>query len=159
MPSRPATALASCRSSSAQQRPKEGPAPSVWSWSCMEIPTSSWPCSWSSAAATEESTPPDMATAMRMAGRRLLHVGNDEHQHVAADAELHLVGQHLLFDPLQLHEGAVGRAEVAQDGLLAEHLDRRVQAGGLGVVQVHVRARAPDAGARLRDLEDVPGGG
>src|SRR5580765_6956946 len=32
----------------------------------MDTPTTSWPCSLSSAAAREESTPPDMATTTRM---------------------------------------------------------------------------------------------
>src|SRR5260370_29110544 len=31
---------------------------------CSVTPTTSWPCAWSSAAATDESTPPDMATAI-----------------------------------------------------------------------------------------------
>src|SRR5580765_6801904 len=39
----------------------------------MKSPTTSWPCSLRRAAATEESTPPDMATVMRMA--RILHRG------------------------------------------------------------------------------------
>ena len=65
MPRRAATAFASWKSSSAQQRPKEGPSPPVWSCSCIDTPTTSWPSSLSRAAATEESTPPDIATTIR----------------------------------------------------------------------------------------------
>src|SRR6476660_8150777 len=35
----------------------------------MDTPITSWPCSTSSAAATEESTPPDIATTIRMYSR------------------------------------------------------------------------------------------
>src|SRR5262245_63484608 len=34
----------------------------------MDTPMTSWPCSASRAAATEESTPPDIATTIRMEG-------------------------------------------------------------------------------------------
>src|SRR5712692_8053750 len=60
-----ATRRASCRSSSVQQRPNVV-CPSRWSYSCIDKPMTSWPCSASSAAATDESTPPDMATTIRM---------------------------------------------------------------------------------------------
>src|SRR5437867_10494379 len=60
-----ATRRASCRSSSVQHRPNEL-CPSVWSYNCIDRPMTSWPCSASSAAATDESTPPDIATTMRM---------------------------------------------------------------------------------------------
>src|SRR5262245_65407620 len=64
----------------------------------------------------------------------LFHVGDDEHQYVRADAELHLVAEHLLLDALEVDEGAVGGVEVAQDGRLAQHLQDGVLARGLGVV-------------------------
>src|SRR2546428_8311069 len=60
-----ATRRASCRSASVQQRPNEV-CPSVWSYNCIDRPMTSWPCSASSAAATEESTPPDIATTIRI---------------------------------------------------------------------------------------------
>src|SRR5690606_28700179 len=55
MPSRPLTATASRRSSSARQ----SPLPSSAQF-CMNRPASGSPASRSSSAATEESTPPDM---------------------------------------------------------------------------------------------------
>src|SRR2546425_5208411 len=60
-----ATRRASCRSSIEQQLPNEV-CPSLWSYSCIDRPMTSCPCSASSAAATDESTPPDMATTIRM---------------------------------------------------------------------------------------------
>ena len=42
---------------------------SATSWSRIQTPTTSWPCSWSSAAATELSTPPDIATRIRLIPR------------------------------------------------------------------------------------------
>src|SRR5881628_2964904 len=60
-----ATRRASCRSSMEQQLPNEV-CPSLWSYSCIDRPMTSWPCSASSAAATDESTPPDMATTIRI---------------------------------------------------------------------------------------------
>src|SRR5947208_15933679 len=60
-----ATRRASCRSSMEQQLPNEV-CPSLWSYSCIDRPMTAWPCSASSAAATDESTPPDMATTIRM---------------------------------------------------------------------------------------------
>src|SRR5581483_4020539 len=54
---------ASCRSSSVQQLPKRM-SPSRWSYSCIDTPITSWPWSASMAAATDESTPPDMATTI-----------------------------------------------------------------------------------------------
>src|SRR6266404_1573283 len=65
MPSAHATRRASERSSSVQQRPVR-PASPEWSQSCIESPMTSCPSSFRSRAATEESTPPDMATAMRI---------------------------------------------------------------------------------------------
>ena len=62
---RAATRRASCRSSIVQQVPKRT-CPSRWSYSCIERPITSWPCRARSAAATDESTPPDMATTMRI---------------------------------------------------------------------------------------------
>jgi hypothetical protein len=64
----------------------------------------------------------------------LLDFGDDEHQHVAADAKLVLVVEDVLLDALEVDEGAVGRAQVPQYRVLAEDLDRRVDAGRLGVV-------------------------
>src|SRR6267378_6752303 len=60
-----ATRRASCRSSIEQQLPNEV-CPSLWSYSCIDSPMTSCPCSSSSAAATDESTPPDMATTIRI---------------------------------------------------------------------------------------------
>jgi hypothetical protein len=51
-----------------QQRPLR-PASPEWSQSCIERPTTSCPSFFKRRAATEESTPPDMATAIRMAKR------------------------------------------------------------------------------------------
>src|SRR6185295_14392490 len=64
MSSAQATPRASDRSSSVQQRPVRPVSPE-WSQSCIERPTTSCPSSLRSRAATEESTPPDMATAIR----------------------------------------------------------------------------------------------
>ena len=63
-----ATRRASCRSSSVQQVPKlrSPPASPDASYSCIDRPMTSWPASASRAAATDESTPPDIATAMRI---------------------------------------------------------------------------------------------
>src|SRR5271156_4042298 len=57
-------------SSSEQQRCCLGPSPCSsgrrrWFQSCMVRPTMGWPCSWRTAATVEESTPPDMAMAIR----------------------------------------------------------------------------------------------
>src|SRR5512137_75471 len=65
MPSRRAAARASSRSSGAQQeRPR---ARSEKSWTRMETPTTSCPSATSSAAAADESTPPERATSTRTA--------------------------------------------------------------------------------------------
>src|SRR5205809_4125418 len=64
-----ATRRASCRSSIEQQLPNEV-SPSLWSYSCIDSPMTSCPCSSSRAAATDESTPPDMATTIRMVDAR-----------------------------------------------------------------------------------------
>src|SRR5918993_5959382 len=69
MPRRPATRRASCRSSIVHQVPNLA-WPSCWSYNCIERPSTSCPWSTSSAAATEESTPPDIATAIRIASGR-----------------------------------------------------------------------------------------
>ena len=63
----------------------------------------------------------------------------------------------LLVDAVDVDEGAVRGAEVAQDRGLAQDLHDRVLARGLGVVDVDVRPRAADGGARLGDLEDLAG--
>src|SRR2546428_5705525 len=59
-----ATRRASYKSSSEQQLPND--CSPLWSYSCIDRPMTSWPCSASSAAATDESTPPDMATTILM---------------------------------------------------------------------------------------------
>src|SRR4029434_3770591 len=43
--------------------PRSSPPPSA-SYSCIDTPMTSWPCSASRAAATDESTPPDIATTI-----------------------------------------------------------------------------------------------
>src|SRR3954462_13215498 len=65
MPIAFATRRASCRSSIEQQLPNEV-SPPAWSYSCIDRPMTSCPCSARSAAATDESTPPDMATTIFM---------------------------------------------------------------------------------------------
>src|SRR5215510_15713673 len=62
-----ATRRASCRSSIEQQLPNDRSPSAVSdaSYSCIDRPMTSWPCSASSAAATDESTPPDIATTIR----------------------------------------------------------------------------------------------
>src|SRR5215831_7035552 len=60
MPSCSATRRASSTSATEQQPESDSPPQSL-----RVVPTTSWPCSTSSAAATEESTPPDMATMTR----------------------------------------------------------------------------------------------
>src|SRR5207302_954386 len=111
----------------------------------------SWPASRIRSAATEESTPPDMATAMRI-GRKLSAVGyqlsalggtsaggrHDQHQCRAADRELPLVLERGLGDRLFRDERAVRRAEVDQRHLLAVDLQRRVLPGDLRVVEREV---------------------
>src|SRR5580658_2857274 len=70
MPSVSATRRASYTSSSEQQRPCTAsgmpscPASRRWFQSCMVRPMTSCPSARSMAATVEESTPPDMATAM-----------------------------------------------------------------------------------------------
>src|SRR5215210_3766237 len=66
MPSWPATRRASSAASSEQQLFLNSLTESATSWSRIHTPTTSWPCSWSIAAATEESTPPDIATSTRL---------------------------------------------------------------------------------------------
>src|SRR5271155_4346915 len=61
MPSCCATRRASSTSATEQQPESEGPPQSL-----SVAPTTSYPCSTRRAAATEESTPPDMATSTRM---------------------------------------------------------------------------------------------
>src|SRR6185369_8332290 len=68
MPSLAATRPASMTSSMVQQGREEPAAPAAslpLSQSCMVAPVTSYPCSRSRAAATEESTPPLMATSTR----------------------------------------------------------------------------------------------
>src|SRR4029453_1072082 len=63
-----ATRRASYRSSSVQQVPKlrSPPVSPDASYNCIDKPMTSWPSSASRAAATDESPPPDIATAMRI---------------------------------------------------------------------------------------------
>src|ERR1017187_1828480 len=63
------------RSSSVQHRPSFAPKASrSWFHGCIERPTTSAPSRWRRSAATDESTPPDMATATRI--RRILVRGS-----------------------------------------------------------------------------------
>src|SRR5262249_12917905 len=121
MPSRPATARASCRSSSAQQRPKDGPVPSVWSWSCMDTPTTSWPCSASRAAASEESTPPDIATTTRMepvyGRKRLAPRGGGRLEQAPGPAHVAFLGAEVAHG--QPQDGAALEPRVREVGLPA----------------------------------------
>src|SRR3990170_1897121 len=72
MPSRSQAARASSVSSTEQQlRWCRGASGSSSVHSRMVTPTTSYPCSRSRAAATEESTPPDIATTTRELGIRL----------------------------------------------------------------------------------------
>src|SRR3989442_15335916 len=73
-----ATRRASWRSSMEQQLPNEV-CPSLWSYSCIDRPMTSWPCSASRAAATDESTPPDIATTMR-----IIQKSKDNHEDTKA---------------------------------------------------------------------------
>src|SRR5262249_41319906 len=65
MPIVRAARRASCRSSIVQQLPNVT-SPCCWSYSCIDRPITSWPALANRPAATDESTPPDMATTMRM---------------------------------------------------------------------------------------------
>src|SRR5688500_11776918 len=70
MPSVRATRRASSEASVPQQEPKRAaPSASGRVHTFMVTPTTSKPCSTSSAAATDESTPPDMPTTMRSRSR------------------------------------------------------------------------------------------
>src|SRR5712691_9135181 len=64
MPRRSATSAASRTSCPAQQAPFF-PVAAPWSYSCSVMPTTSNPAATQSAAVTDESTPPDIATTMR----------------------------------------------------------------------------------------------
>ena len=66
MPSWAATRRASSAASSEQQLFLNSEYVSATSWRRIQTPTTSWPCSWRSAAATDESTPPDIATRTRL---------------------------------------------------------------------------------------------
>src|SRR5947209_2680724 len=78
MPRSSATRRASYTSSIEQQRPRtcsgipSCPARRRWFQSCIVRPTTLWPSARSMAATVEESTPPDMATAMVSAGTLLI---------------------------------------------------------------------------------------
>src|SRR5262249_33049987 len=110
---------------------------------------------------SQYSRPPGPAPVMGTRARRgtLLDVRHDEHEDVAADPELHVVGQDLLVDAFDVDEGPVGGAQVAQDRGLAEDVHGRVLAGRLGVVEVDVGAGAAERRPGLRDLVDLSGGG
>src|SRR6478736_1230856 len=65
MPSSAATLRASSTADREQQPPCRDASPESSRGHCCSVtPTTSWPCACSSAAATDESTPPDMATAI-----------------------------------------------------------------------------------------------
>src|SRR5258708_3474355 len=65
MPSSEATRLASSTALSEQHPPCFADSSMSSRGHCCSVtPTTSWPCAWSSAAATDESTPPDIATAI-----------------------------------------------------------------------------------------------
>src|ERR1043165_827814 len=64
-----ATRRASARSSSVQQPPYVVSAADRLSYICIDRPTTSWPAALRMYAAVEESTPPDMATAIFMVER------------------------------------------------------------------------------------------
>src|ERR1051325_5471691 len=66
MPIWPATRRASSAASSEQQLFLNSEAVSATSCRRIQTPTTSWPCCARSAAATDESTPPDMATRTRL---------------------------------------------------------------------------------------------
>src|SRR5512141_2312843 len=70
MPSWPATRRASSAASSEQQLFLNSEYESATSCRRIHTPTTSWPWRWSSAAATDESTPPDIATRTRLMRRR-----------------------------------------------------------------------------------------
>src|SRR5689334_20035307 len=53
------------------------------------------------------------ASSASATAERLLDLGDDEHQHVAADPELHLVSDLGVLDALGVDEGAVRGPEVA----------------------------------------------
>src|SRR5436305_7564084 len=61
-----ATRRASARSSSVQQPPYVDSAADRLSYICIDRPTTSWPAALRMYAAVEESTPPDIATAIFM---------------------------------------------------------------------------------------------
>src|SRR6266545_757398 len=64
-----ATRRASARSSSVQQPPYVVSAAARLSYICIDRPTTSWPAALRMYAAVEESTPPDIATAIFIAVR------------------------------------------------------------------------------------------
>src|SRR6266852_4489921 len=67
---------------------------------CRVTPTTSWPCACRSAAATEESTPPDIATAiLKRAPRRCAPVDLNWESHVV---------EHRQLDPVVLGSVAAG---------------------------------------------------
>src|SRR5271165_5532204 len=111
MPSVSATCRASYTSSSEQQRPCTGssgmprwPAKRRWFQSCIVSPTTLYPCAHNIAATVDESTPPDMATAMVLSLCGFIHFFFDD------------VGHSILLLPdvngplLRLHEQRIGLA-------------------------------------------------
>src|SRR3954462_12961586 len=64
MPRCQATRRAAARSSIVQHPPYVVSAPVRLSYICIDRPTTSWPCALRMYAAVEESTPPDIATAI-----------------------------------------------------------------------------------------------
>ncbi len=89
----------------------------------MVMPTTSYPCFTSKAAATELSTPPLIATRIRSINLKiknrylfliLFDVCDDQHQYACADAELRLIFQSRGPDFFIIHKRAVGAIEIAQ---------------------------------------------
>src|SRR6266496_5645322 len=155
-----ATRRASEMSSRVQQRPVR-PESEEWSHSCIERPMTSCPSSFSRRAATEESTPPDIATAMRIerfyaSSEGLTRLRHDEHEGRAADGELSAVVDQDLADPPASDEGAARRAQVQEPGPLVPDFERRVLAGDLSVLQDDVGSLAADYDAPFLDRKDPP---
>src|SRR6187401_2384624 len=116
MPSVAATRRASWRSSIVQHVPKardDGPASDVcepaWSYNCIDMPMTSCPARTSKPAATDESTPPDIATTTRMASGA----------HLRARETSQLVDDRRKFrhDEFDVRVGVTG-SETQADGIL-----------------------------------------
>src|SRR5262245_46768757 len=111
-----ATRRASWRSSIEQQLPNDRSSPPAASYSCMDRPMTSCPWSASNAAATEESTPPDIATTIR--------IGNDR----LSRTRLPTRGARLLREPAQLLDQSRQHRDDAIDvGVGREHSEAEAQ--------------------------------